>query len=91
MSTPRLAPVVPDEAAPLLDVRNLQTHFMTDDGVRPAVRGVIEHGAGGDEGRSGARRELRQALDAGAVVAAINMPRGEIESRAGAKRLLDAA
>ena len=54
---------------------------------RAAMRGVIEHGVGGDEGQAGSLRQLRQRLDAGAVVAAITMPRGEIEARAGGRVL----
>ena len=46
-----------------------------------AVGRVIEHPAGGDEGIC-ARRETCQRFDAGAIVAAIGMPRGEIEGPA---------
>ena len=37
----------------------------------PAMGGVIEHCAGGDEGSAHARRELRKRFDAGAIIAAI--------------------
>ena len=50
----------------------------------PAMGCVIEHGVGGDEGKAHACCQLRQRLDAGAVVAAIRMLRGEIEPRLGA-------
>jgi hypothetical protein len=53
-----------------------------------AVGGVIEHGAGGDEGKANARCELRQGFDAGAVIAAKGMTGGEVEPSA--ERLLDA-
>ncbi len=43
------------------------------------MRGVIERGVGGDEGEADTLRQLRQRRDAGAVVAAITVPRGEIE------------
>ena len=49
---------------------------------RPAVGGVIEHGTGGDEGKAHACRQLRKRGDAGSIVAAIDMSRGEIEPRA---------
>ena len=51
---------------------------------RAAVGGVIEHAARGDEGDIRARRKLRQGFDAGAIVAAIRMPCGEIEGSRGA-------
>jgi hypothetical protein len=56
----------------------------------PAVGGVIEHGVGGDEGKVRALRQLRQGLDTGAIVAAIRMPRGEIEARSLAECPLNA-
>ena len=56
----------------------------------PAVACVIEHGAGGDEGKANARRQLRKRFDAGAVAAAIRMTGGEVEARPEAKRFLDA-
>ena len=46
---------------------------------RAAVGCVIEHAARGDEGRSNAHRKLCECRDAGAIAAAIGMPRGEIE------------
>jgi len=49
---------------------------------------VIEHAAGGDEGRSYAGCQLGERGDAGAIVAAIRVPRREIEARR--ERLLDA-
>ena len=55
-----------------------------------AVACVIEHGAGGDEGKANARRQLRKRFDAGAVVAAIRVTGGEVKP-CGAQRLLDAA
>jgi hypothetical protein len=55
-----------------------------------AVGRVIEHGAGGDEGKTHACRQLRQGLDAGAIIAAIRVTGGEVEARLGPKRLLDA-
>ncbi len=54
-----------------------------------AVGRVVEHGTGGDQRRARALPELGEGLDAGAVVAAIGMPRGEIERGRG-QRLLDA-
>ena len=52
---------------------------------------MIEHGIGGDERCSGARRELRQCGDAGAIVAAIRVTGGEVKPRVWSQRLLDAA
>jgi len=54
------------------------------------VRGVVEHGIGGDEAQAYAACELRKRIDAGAIVAAIRVVRGEIETRLRAKRFLKA-
>ena len=43
------------------------------------MRRVIEHAAGGDEGNADARGEIGERCDAGAIVAAIRMPRREVE------------
>ena len=45
------------------------------------VGGVIEHRIGGDERDAGARGEIGERCDAGAIVAAITVPRREIETR----------
>ena len=58
---------------------------------RPALGRVIEHVVGGDEGNAGARRRVGERGDAGAIVAAIGVPRREIEARCAAQRLFDAA
>ena len=54
-----------------------------------AMGRVIKHAAGGDERNAGARGELRQSGDAGAIVAAISVPRREIEVLMRPHRLLD--
>jgi hypothetical protein len=56
-----------------------------------AVRGVIEHRIGGDERCACAPAEFGECCDAGAIVAAIAMPRREIKGRFFAERVLDAA
>ena len=43
---------------------------------------LLLHGTGGDEGKAHACRQLRKRGDAGSIVAAIDMSRGEIEPRA---------
>ena len=44
-----------------------------------AMRRVIEHATGSDEGNADARGEIGERCDAGAIVAAIRMPRREVE------------
>ena len=51
---------------------------------------VIEHATGGDEGNADARGEIGERGDAGTIVAAIRVPRREIERRSAPERLLDA-
>jgi hypothetical protein len=55
-----------------------------------SMRGVVEHGIGGNEAQAYAACELGECFDAGAIIAAIGVARGEVESRLRAKRLLDA-
>ena len=54
---------------------------------RAAMRRVIEHATGGDEGNADARGEIGERGDAGAIVAAIRMPRREVEGRSHTERL----
>ena len=55
------------------------------------MRGVIEHGVGGDEGSANALCEGCQACDARAIIAAIRVTRGEVETGLRSERLLDVA
>jgi hypothetical protein len=66
----------------------LLTHAGEDVLQRAAVRGVVEHVAGGDERRCAARGECRQRGDARAVVTAVGVARGEVERSAVAQRRL---
>ena len=45
-----------------------------------AMGRVIKHATGGDEGNTDARGEIGERGDAGTIVAAISVPRREIES-----------
>ena len=55
-----------------------------------AMGRVIEHAAGGDEGNTDARGKIGERGDAGAIVAAISVPRREVE-RVPRPSLFDAA
>ena len=75
------------------EARVVDRAFLADAGEHvlqgAAMRRVIEHGIGGDEGYADARGEIGERCDAGAIVAAIRMPRREIEL-VPHERLLDA-
>ena len=56
-----------------------------------AMGRVIEHATGGNQGNADARGEIGERGDAGTIVAAISVPRREVEGRLRAERCFDAA